>query len=231
MKFRTGRNTFKQDELVRKLDLKPLNDMPDLPLYGTEPRVKCRNLTGPWQEIELRVHSYQEIDRPEFWEFLDGVIAGFSRFAEKVQIKTDILQPWKQLGEKWHYSRKGFHIGRKIYWDENLLPELIKMLQKTAPDGKIVWENKQVVPIFVPDQKEAWAAVQTKKHDALYLYLTGPKGRFALGQITDIGIDPEVDGQRPDYDVLQFQFRSSADLKRGKLADFLKEHLSAVRGS
>jgi excinuclease ABC subunit A len=216
---------------VRKLDLKPLNDMPDLPLYGTEPRVKCRNLTGPWQEIELRVHSYQEIDRPEFWEFLDGVIAGFSRFAEKVQIKTDILQPWKQLGEKWHYSRKGFHIGRKIYWDENLLPELIKMLQKTAPDGKIVWENKQVVPIFVPDQKEAWAAVQTKKHDALYLYLTGPKGRFALGQITDIGIDPEVDGQRPDYDVLQFQFRSSADLKRGKLADFLKEHLSAVRGS
>jgi excinuclease ABC subunit A len=231
MKFRTGRNTFKQDELVRKLDLKPLNDMPDLPLYGTEPRVKCRNLTGPWQEIELRVHSYQEIDRPEFREFLDGVIAGFSRFAEKVQIKTDILQPWKQLGEKWHYSRKGFHIGRKIYWDESLLPELIKMLQKTAPDGKIVWENKQVVPLFVPEQKEAWAAVQTKKHDALYLYLTGPKGRFALGQITDIGIDPEVDGQRPECDILQFQFRSSADLKRGNLADFLKEHLSAVRGN
>jgi hypothetical protein len=87
------------------------------------------------------------------------------------------------------------------------------------------------VPLFVPEQKEAWAAVQTKKHDALYLYLTGPKGRFALGQITDIGIDPEVDGQRPECDILQFQFRSSADLKRGNLADFLKEHLSAVRGN
>ncbi len=66
MKFRTGRNTFRREELVPRLDLKPLNDMPDLPLYGTEPRVKCRNLTGPWQEIEVRVHGYEEIDRPEF---------------------------------------------------------------------------------------------------------------------------------------------------------------------
>ncbi len=55
MKFRTARNTFSRDELVRRLDLKPLNDMPELPLYGTEPRVKVRSLRGPWQEIEIRV--------------------------------------------------------------------------------------------------------------------------------------------------------------------------------
>ena len=230
MKFRTGRNTFKQEELARKLDLKPLNDMPDLPLYGTEPRVKCRNLHGPWQEIELRVHSFQEIDRPEFWEFLDGVIAGFGRFAQKVQCSSDILQPWKQLGEKWHYSHKGFPIGRKIYWDDKVLPKLIELLQKTAPDGKIVWENKQVVPIYVPEQKESWAAVQTKKLDALYLHLTGPKGRFALGRITSLGIDPEVEGQHPDSDVLQLHFRTLDDLKRGDLPGFLKEHLAVVRG-
>ena len=44
LKFRTAKNTFSRDELVRRLDLKPLNDMPDLPLYGTEPRVKVRGL-------------------------------------------------------------------------------------------------------------------------------------------------------------------------------------------
>jgi excinuclease ABC subunit A len=230
VKFRTGRNTFKQDELVRKLDLKPLNDMPDLPLYGTEPRVKCRNLHGPWQEIDLRVHSYQEIDRPEFWSFLDGVIAGFGRFAEKVQMQSDILQPWKQLGEKWHYSRKGFPIGRKIYWDEKVLPALVELLKKTAPGARVIWENKQVVPICLPEQKEAWAAVQTKKLDSVYLHLTGPKGRFALGQITGLGIDPEVDGQNADYDVLQLHFRTMDDLKRGDLPGFLREHLAAVRG-
>ena len=39
------------EEIVARLDLKPLNEMPDLPLYGTEPRTRCRNLRGPWQEI------------------------------------------------------------------------------------------------------------------------------------------------------------------------------------
>ena len=83
MKFRTARNTFSRDELVRRLDLKPLNDMPDLPLYGTEPRVKVRSLRGPWQEIELRVHGYSEIDRPEFWSFVDQAVGGFGKFASR----------------------------------------------------------------------------------------------------------------------------------------------------
>ena len=42
MKFRTARHTFRREELMAKLDLKPLNDMPELPLYGTEPRTKVR---------------------------------------------------------------------------------------------------------------------------------------------------------------------------------------------
>ena len=91
MKFRTARNTFQRDELVERLDLKPLNDMPDLPLYGTEPRVRCRNLRGPWQEIELRVHSYEEIDRPEFWKFVDQAVAGFEKFSQRVEHHADVL--------------------------------------------------------------------------------------------------------------------------------------------
>ena len=46
MKFRTTRNTFRREELIEKLDLKPLNDMPDLPLYGTEPRVGAGIFAG-----------------------------------------------------------------------------------------------------------------------------------------------------------------------------------------
>jgi excinuclease ABC subunit A len=103
MKFRTGRNTFDRDEIVRRLDLKPLNEMPDLPLYGREPRTKCRNLRGPWQEVELRVHGYDEIDRPEFWEFVDAAVAGFGRFTEQVIRKPEDLMPWKALGRKWHF--------------------------------------------------------------------------------------------------------------------------------
>jgi excinuclease ABC subunit A len=230
MKFRTARNTFRQETLVKQLDLKPLNDMPELPLYGTEPRVKCKNLRGPWQEIELRVHSYKEIDRKEFWDFIDRAAEGFGRFAKRVEEHSDILQPWKQLGRKWHFARKGFSIGKKILWDEKVLEDLMEMLSSAAPDGNILWNNKQVVPVYVPEQKEPWAAVQTKKIDGVYLHLVGPKGRFTLGQITDLGIEPWVEGNRPNYDMLHLKFRSVADLARGDLAGFLKQHHKAATG-
>jgi excinuclease ABC subunit A len=228
MKFRTARNTFSRDDLLRRLDLKPLNDMPELPLYGTEPRVKLRSLRGPWQEVEVRVNSYSEIDRPEFWAFIDQAVGGFGKYSQQAKEQSDILQPWKQLGRKWHFARRGFPLGGKVEWEMEVLEELIELLNETAPYGQLLWNNKQVVPLYVPQQREAWAAVQTKKLDAVYLHLTGPKGRFAQGRITGLGFDAQVDGEKTGMDVLRIKFRSTEDLRRGELAAFLKEHLAAL---
>jgi len=229
VKFRTAKNTFRRDELVRRLDLKPLNDMPDLPLYGTQPRVKCRNLRGPWQEVELRIHSYAEIDREQFWRFVDQAVAGFRAFEERVEKQSGILQPWKQLGRKWHFARKGFPIGKKVAWNVEVLEELCELLAETAPQTQALWNNKQLVPFYVPQQKEAWASVQTKKLDAVYLHLTGPKGRFTQGQVTGLGHQPQLDGQWPECDVVRLKFRTTDDLARGDLAGFLKKHLAEVQ--
>jgi len=231
LKFRTAKNTFLRETLVRELDLKPLNDMPDLPLYGTEPRVRCKNLRGPWQEIELRIHSYDEIDRPEFWKFIEKAIAGFGAFTDRLKKGTEVLQPWKQLGRKWHIARKGFPLGKKIAWDVSVLEDLFDLLEDTAPKGEMVWTNKQVVPLNVPQQKEPWAAVLTKKVDAVHLVLTGPKGRFTLGQIKDFGHGPSLDGRQEDRDMVRLKFRNSQDLARGDLAAFLKKHLSELKKS
>ena len=209
--------------------MKPLNDVPELPLYGTQPRVRCKNLRGPWQEVELRIYSYQEIDHKEFWRFVDQAVAGFGKFARRVEQKSDILQPWKQLGRKWHFARKGFPLGKKILWELEVLEELFELLSETAPEAQLLWNNKQVVPLYVPEQKDAWAAVQTKKLDAVYLHLTGPKGRFTLGQITELGHNPQFDGEDPDRDVLHLKFRTTDDLARGDLAGFLKKHLAEVK--
>ena len=224
MKFRTSRHTFQRDLLIEKLQLKPLNDMPDLPLYGTEPRVRCRNLTGPWQEVELRAHGYAEIDRPEFWDFVDRAAAGFGTFTEKVQANSDILHPWKQLGRVWHLSRKGFKIGRKIYWEQTVLEHLLELLAEIAPKAQFLWNNKQTVPICLPGRSEPWAAVQTKKRDAVHLHLYSAKGRFAMGQITELGVEPELDGLRPKADIICLKFRTLADLARGDLRGFLTRH-------
>ena len=228
MKFRTAKNTFRRDEIIQRLDLKPLNEMPDLPLYGTERRVKCKNLRGPWQEIELRVHGYDEIDRPEFWDFVDQAIAGFREFTDRVDQNPENLMPWKVLGRKWHFSRRGFAIGRSAEWDTDVLEELFELLIETAPRSQLLWNNKQVVPLYLPQQKAPWAAVLTKKPDAVHLVLTGPKGRFALGQLTALGHDPELDAEPPDHDLIRLKFRSHDDLNRGDLPGLLKEHLKSL---
>ncbi len=228
MKFRTARNTFRREDLVRRLDLKPLNDVPELPLYGTEPRVRCRNLRGPWQEIEVRVHAYQEIDRPEFWKFLDESIAGFGRFAQRARQNPEDLMPWKVLGRKWHFTRRGFRPGAKIEWENEVLEHILELLAETAPQGQFLWNNKQVVPLYLPGVREPWAAVQTKKPEAVYLTLVGPKGRFPLGRLTGLGFDPELDAERPDRDHVRLKFRNEDDLQRGDLAGFLAEHRRSV---
>ena len=133
------------------------------------------------------------------------------------------------LGRKWHFARRGFPLGGKIEWETEVLEELFELLDETAPDGQFLWNNKQVVPLYVPEQQEPWAAVQTKKLDAVYLMLIGPKGRFTQGRITGLGHEPQVDGERPGYDMLRLKFRSADDLHRGDLAAFLKEHLASLQ--
>ena len=138
------------------------------------------------------------------------------------------MQPWKQLGRTWHIAHRGFPIGKTIRWDVEVLEDLFEMLAETAPQAQFLWNNKQVVPIYLPEQHEPWAAVQTKKLDAVYLHLMGPKGRFTMGQITELGHNPEFDGSRPKHDAIRLKFRTPADLARGDLRGFLKEHLAAV---
>jgi len=138
------------------------------------------------------------------------------------------LTPWKVLGRKWHFTRKGFAMGRQVRWDTAVLEELLCLLEKTAPQGEYVWGHKQVVPMYVPGQKAPWAAVQTKKPDAVYLTLTGPKGHFAMGRITALGYSPAFDAERPEADLVRLRFRSVEDLQRGDLPAFLKEHLASL---
>jgi hypothetical protein len=106
----------------------------------------------------------------------------------------------------------------------------MELLVEVSPESQFLWNNKQVVPIYVPEQREPWAAIQTKKLDAVYLHLTSPKGKFTLGQATGLGYEPSFDGTRANTDAIRLKFRSSEDLERGNLKAFLNEFVSAVRG-
>ena len=227
LKFRVAKNTFKRESLVTQLDLKPLNELPDLPVYGHEPRVKCKNLRGPWQEIQLQVHALDEIDRPGFWKFVEKAVEGFEKFSTRVRQNPEDVMPWKVLGQKWHFSRKGFPPGKSPSWDADALEELCELLAATAPTGQFLWNNQQVVHVFVPEQKEPWASIFTKKQATLELHLSGPKGRFALGRLTQLAAGQDVHAG-PDRDVVKLQFVGVEDLARGDLGDFLREHCDSL---
>ena len=228
LKFRVYKGTFKRDDLLEQIQLKTLNELADLPIYGNEPRVKVKSSHGPWQEVEIRAHTLEEIDTPEFWSFIEQAVRGFFTFTEKAQARPEDIAPWKILGQKWHFLRKGFPPGRSPKWSADVWEELFEILKDMAPQGQFLWNNQQLVHLVVPQQREPWATIQTKRPQALSLHLTGPKGKFALGRILEFGFDREIDDTRPDRDVLRIHLTEAEQIHREDFQQFLKEHLNSL---
>ncbi len=243
MKFRTAKKTFQRDDLVVALGLKPLNDIPEVEAYGHGPRVQCKNLRGPFQEVEIRAYSWQEIDTPAFWKFLEQAISGFHKFTERVQQNPEDVMPWKVLGRKWHLARKGFPPGKQPSWNIEVLEELLEMLGEAASaagDGKengtstksqFLWNNQQVIHLMIAGQREPWATVHTKRPAGVDVILNGPPGAFNMARIAGIASQRVIvaEGEGEGLDQVKFRFVKSDHLHVGDLAVFLAEHLAAVR--
>ena len=47
-----ARDAFRREDLVERLNLRILNHMDELPVYGNDPRVRYETVRGPWEEVE-----------------------------------------------------------------------------------------------------------------------------------------------------------------------------------
>lgn len=225
LKFRVPRKTFQMRDLQQRISLPTLNQMDDLPVYSNASRVRVKNVQGPWQEVELQLHSWDEIDMPATWEFLDQAVAAYvGATGKKSGFKPSDHSPWKVLGEKWHFMPDGFHRGDKVAWKPELLRRLCKMIESTEPHGKFNWKNKVIVHYQIPGQNEPWASLITKRPAHVELILTGPHGRVALGRVASLGRESQVDTGRGGKDQVRMRFVTLSDLKNGNLQEFLKEH-------
>jgi len=225
MKFRVAKRSFRRDELQNQLKLKPLNQLDDLPVYGNDQRVKCKDLRGPWQEVQVWAYSWEEIDCPAFWQFLEQAVAEFVRHTDRVAAAPDDIMPWKKLGQRWHLSRKGFPPGKRVLWKLEVLEQLCSLLEQAEPDGDFQWTNQQLVHYVLKGQTEPWASIHTKRPASVDLTLCGPQGQFALGRIRSMGFDRQVDASDEEQDLFKLQFRTLDDLHKGGLDSFLKEHV------
>ena len=244
LKFRTAKKTFQRDQLMIDLDFKPLNDIPEIESYGRTSRVKCKNLRGPWQEVQIAAYSWEEIDTPAFWAFLEKAIAGFNKFTNRVEQNPEDMMPWKVLGRKWHLARKGFPPGKKPDWPLEVLEDLLEQLSEVTgelasvvgppspkPSCQFLWNNQQVVNLMVPEQRDPWAVIYTKRLGGVDLQLNGPPGAFATGRIAELASQRAINTDDETRDQIKLRFVTAEDLDRGDLTDFLSEHLEMLRGA
>jgi excinuclease ABC subunit A len=105
--------------------------------------------------------------------------------------------------------------------------EICEMLKETAPEAQFLWNNQQLVHVFVSEQREPWATLVTKRVANVELALNGPQGRFALGRVTELAAEREFQ-PGAERDTVRLRFVTHDDLDRGDLRQFLGEHLASL---
>jgi len=228
--FRVAKNTFKQEALSKQLSLKPLDEMPELPVYGSEPRVKVANRKGPWQEIWMLVHKLDEIDTPAFKAFLKQAADAFHKNLGRMTTSLEDVMPWKVNGEKWHLSDKGFPPGRKMYWDRSILPTFLAIVREAIPGLEISWDARDGITLRLPGFSKGWGRVRTKDNEHLDARFFGKPGQLNLSRLEGIGKDSEFARDRADGgEVMRLLFHRHDDMPRAKLKELLAEHAKGFR--
>jgi excinuclease ABC subunit A len=191
--------------------------------------VRVGNLKGPWQKVTIIAHSLQEIDTPAFRKFLDQAVASFQQNLKRMQTRPEDVMPWKLNGERWHLSDKGFPVGKKLRWDRNLLPNLLKLVREVEPKVEINWGTRDCISLRVPGSSRSWGHWRTKEAFGLDVRFLGKKGQFNLAQIEAFGVNPTIGENRADGDVLRLVFQHAEHVQPQKLKELLKEHLAGFR--
>jgi excinuclease ABC subunit A len=217
---------FDQDELNRQFGLRPYNDVDEIHMYGNEPRVKVR-ATTPWDEVQMTLHSWEELSRGAFDAFLEQAMGSFQATVDELENGTSELAPWKTLGRRWHLMKKGFSKGR-IRWRMETLELLFELLEQIDTNGEFQWDSKQLVNRFIGGKKPAWATVQTKKPDAIRIHLRGEPGKFPMGAVSGLAGGEEVE-QRIDWDVVRIDVSNREQLQNARFRDFLRKHHAAFK--
>ncbi len=228
--FRVGRNAFKTLELMAKFGLKPLGDFAGFEHYARQKRVEVHNGRGPWSEVVVTVLKKDEIDTPAFREFLKQAATAFRQQLGRLQTSVEDVMPWKQNGEKWHLSEKGFPPGKKPKWDLAVLPAFLKILREIEPKLEGKWDVRDAVTFRPPGASRMWVRLKTKEPGNLEAWLIGKPGQFNLGRLEKFGVLPELASERADgIDVIKLRFLTTAQLQTADLKKFLIEHLAGFR--
>ena len=222
LKFRVPKRTFIEATLIADLGLKDVNDLDEIPVYNRQPRVRIRPSTnGPFEDITISIVDVAETTTVAFQSFYAKAVQSFIDRTNPESLNLEDLTPWKKLGRKWHFMRKGFLQGA-IEWEPIVLEELTTLVSELLPTADVDWTQKIVVNYTI--DKMPRASLVTKRPSALELAITVKAGTIQLGQISNLGIDPEISSRdKSGFDVIRLRFTDIVQVKSVALRKFLSE--------
>ena len=218
--FRVGRRAFDEAALRERFPWQPADAL-DLPVYGSDPRVRARNLASGWQEITFRPHWLKEVDTPEFRAFLEEARASYLENAVPDEDAADDLAPWERLGRDWHVSPKGF-TGRGPKWKPEVLDALAASLDAAVPHAAADWTAKTVVPFRTNGDDRPFAELHTKRPAGLDLTIPVEPGSLAFGRVATLGAEREL-AQYRGGEAVKVRFRTVKQASDPKLRALLSE--------
>jgi excinuclease ABC subunit A len=227
--FRVARNSFTDAGLRERLGIRPLNELEGLDVYGHEERVWITNHKGPWQSVTVKVFRLSELDTPAFRKFLQEAAGSYFATLQRMRTKPEDVMPWKINGERWHLGPKGFPPGKKVLWDLAILPRMLQVFRDVEPGVEFVWDVQYFVTVRVPGVGRAWGQVQTKQPGGLVCRFVGKKGQFNLSVFEGLGVNPRLDTEHPEADVLWLTFQQLDQVQAVRLKKLLTDHLRGFR--
>lgn len=225
--FRVKKKTFDQKELAASLNLTPIDDIEEVQYYSQSDRVSVRNLKTPWQEVTVKIWKKADIETPEFQAFLQTALQTYADLATKEKANPDDLMPWKQLGRKWHFMKKG--LPKRPSWEFAALEKLLPLVEEAVgEDQPVDYGNRGKVVFGDPKKDSVYVEVWTKKKDFAEVVLYVPTNTITVGAIAKFGWDQQVVPRAKERDAvsIRFQLESEVTAKFGTWLRAVVEELN-----
>ena len=219
--FRVKKGEFTTEDLDSKLGLIPLDDMEEIPVYGREPRVKARDLKSAWQEVTIKVWTKSEIDTEAFQKFVKQALNSYLKQAKAEAANPEDLMPWKQLGRKWHFMRKGLPGAGRVPWEFGLLEKLLPIMETAFDSCEVDFGIRSKINWMHPKDGQTIAELHTKRSDGADLIAYAPAGKVTVGSIAAIGTMQEIEPHKGERDQIRIRFTTEAQTAVKALDDFL----------
>ncbi|MDO4569282.1 MAG: excinuclease ABC subunit UvrA [Planctomycetia bacterium] len=199
--FRVEKGFILEKNLLKKFPLKPLNDCPELPLYGTEPRV--RFFAEPnFDEIEFRPNNLDELGADEFRSFCASALVVHNAYANRNNRIHAVC--------KNHLSTLGV--------DASAM-EIIEFLENILPGADWNWNDTNFV--LTPAEMRHWwlgVRLRSKSSESHLFQIYGARDSFP----------PTLKGKfeadwTPSFCVFHTECVNMSDCEEKGLAEFLRQ--------